>query len=119
MKKILVIDDDVDILDVVTLVLTRNKFVVKAISNCRHIFTVIKAFLPNLILLDISIGNTDGRAICKQIKQFHETLSIPVILFSANRDLEHYIKGYLSNGCISKPFEIPVLLETIRKHIAC
>jgi DNA-binding response OmpR family regulator len=118
MKKILIADDDMDILNLVSMLLRHNNFIVKTISNCNHIFETIKNFLPNLILLDISLGDTDGRDICKQIKQSGETRDIPVILFSAHHDLINHIKGYLSNGSVNKPFEIPVLLETIRKNIA-
>ena len=118
MKKILIADDDMDILNLVSMLLRHNNFIVKTISNCNNIFETIKNFLPNLILLDISLGGTDGRHICKQIKQSDETQDIPIILFSAHHDLINHIKGYLSNGSVGKPFEIPVLLETIRKNIA-
>jgi DNA-binding response OmpR family regulator len=118
MKRILIVDDDADILLVVSMLLRHNHFIVKTISNCSNIFETIKMFLPNLILLDISLGSADGREICKQIKQSVETRDIPVILFSAQPDLINYISGYLSNGSVSKPFETPALLETIRKNIA-
>ena len=118
MKNLFLVDDDVDILDVVSLLLSRNNFIVKTVSNGDHIFEIIKAFLPNLILLDISLCNEDGRQICKRIKQTKETRHIPVILFSAHADLINYVKGYLSNGSVAKPFDIPVLLETIRRNIA-
>lgn len=118
MKKILIVDDDMDILHLVSMLLRHNNFLVKTISNCGHIFEIIKDFLPQLILLDISLGGADGREICKQIKQSDETRGIPIILFSAHHDLINHIKGYLSNGSVSKPFETPILLETIRKNIA-
>ncbi|KAA9040803.1 response regulator [Ginsengibacter hankyongi] len=118
MKNILLVDDDIDIIDLVSSLLTRNNFIAKAITGGTHIFEVIKDFSPHLILLDISLGTEDGREICKRIKQAKETRNIPIILFSAHNDLINHIKGYLSNASLAKPFATSELLDTIRKYIA-
>ena len=118
MNKILVVDDDTDILTVVKIVLDMNNFSVMAISKWQDITHSIDNFSPDLILLDVALGGADGRDICKQLKKSKETQHIPVILFSAHFGIASDIQGCMANGLITKPFETKYLLETIRKNIA-
>jgi DNA-binding response OmpR family regulator len=118
MNKILVVDDDTDILTVVEILLKMNNFTVNAISRWEDIDTTINNFSPDLILLDVALGGADGREICKQLKNSEETAHIPVILFSAHYNLVNNIRECMADGLITKPFETSYLLETIRKNIA-
>jgi DNA-binding response OmpR family regulator len=118
MHKILVVDDDTDILTVVDIILRMNDYTVKVISDWEEIASAIEKFSPDLILLDVALGTADGREICKKLKKSGETEHIPIILFSAHFDLVNNIKGCMANGLVTKPFETSYLLETIRKNIA-
>ena len=118
MNKILVVDDDADILAVVELILNANDFNVKTISRWEDISHSIQNFSPDLILLDVALGGADGRAICTALKKSVDTKHIPVILFSAQYDLVNNMQGCMANGMVAKPFETSYLLETIRKNIA-
>ena len=118
MSKILVVDDDEDILAVVQIVLSMNSFTVRAISKWEDIAGTVKDFSPDLILLDVALRGADGREVCKQLKKSNDTRHIPVILFSAHYDLVNNIHECMANGLITKPFETSYLLETIRKNIA-
>ena len=117
MKKILVVDDDQDILILVQMVLSMNNFVVEAISRWEEIGDRIKSFKPDLILLDVALIGADGREICKQIKTANETKNIPVILFSAHADVADSLDESLAQGFIAKPFEISHLLETLKSNV--
>lgn len=117
MKRILVVDDDIDILTVVQLVLETNGFEVVAISNWQQIFTQIETFKPNLILLDVSLGTQDGRNICKQLKSGKYTKHISVILFSANHNIEKSVSECLADSFISKPFDINDLIQGINNEL--
>lgn len=117
MKKILVVDDDIDILTVVQLVLSNNGFEVAAISNWKQIYTQIDAFNPDLILLDVSLGTQDGRNICKQLKSGDDTKHIPIILFSANHNVEKSVSECLADSFISKPFDINDLIDGINSKL--
>jgi DNA-binding response OmpR family regulator len=118
MKKVLIVDDDVDILTVVQRLLSMNNYTIQAISKWQDITNTIKTFVPDLILLDIALSGADGREICKKLKQSNETQHIPVVLFSAHHDLANYTRGFMADGLVTKPFEASYLLETIRKNIA-
>ena len=117
MKKILVVDDDIDILTVVQLVLDSNGFEVVAISDWQQIYTQIEAFNPDLILLDVSLGTQDGRNICKNLKSDKLTKDISIILFSANHNVEKSIVECMADSFISKPFDINDLIEGINNQL--
>jgi DNA-binding response OmpR family regulator len=117
MKKILVVDDDVDILALVRMMLAMHDFNVDAISRWEKIPDSLAHFEPDLILLDISLIGADGRVICKQLKQSDSTRHIPVILFSANTEKGSSYRDYQAEDFIAKPFEMSHFLETIRNHV--
>ncbi len=118
MSKVLIVDDDPDILAVVQILLKMNDFSVMAIAKAADISQAIKSFSPGLILLDVALSGADGREICKMLKKSNETKHIPVILFSAHYDLVNNIQECMANGLVTKPFETSYLLETIRRNIA-
>ena len=118
MNKILVLDDDIDILTVVQLLLSMHNYIVKAISKWQEVTSSIISFSPDLILLDVALSGADGRDICRQLKLSNETQHIPVILFSAFYDLANNIRECMADGLVTKPFETSYLLETIRQNIA-
>ncbi len=117
MKKIMIVDDDLDILILMQTMLSMNNYQVKVISRWEHINQSISDFTPDLILLDISLGDADGRDICKKIKAAENTQSIPVILFSANSDLGKNYEEAQAEAFIAKPFELSELLNKIRTYV--
>src|SRR5665213_2138154 len=117
MKRILVVDDDIDILTVVQLTLEANGFNVKSISKWQQIYQSIEIFNPHLVLLDVSLGTQDGRNICKQLKSDPATKNISIILFSANTKVHESLKECLADHFISKPFDIDDLVRGINDHL--
>jgi DNA-binding response OmpR family regulator len=117
MDKILVVDDDIDILTLVNMTLTMNGFEVSVLSRWENINNTIKNFEPDLILLDVSLGGADGREICKNLKAEKETQHIPIILFSANIEMEKSIDNCNAQAFISKPYELGYFLNTIKSNI--
>ena len=104
MHKILVVDDEPDLLSITKSLLERNNFEVCAILTGNDIDVVISSFKPELILLDISLGNADGRIICKEIKTRKETSHVQVLLFSANLNVKDTVFHFLADGFVEKPF---------------
>ena len=117
MNKILVVDDDIDILSLVKIMLTMNNFNVEAISRWEEINTCLHDFKPDLVLLDVSLGDADGRDICKQMRTAKETAEIPVILFSANSEMGKFIDDCCAQAFIAKPFELSNLINTIKTFL--
>ncbi len=116
-KKVLVADDDPAILDVMRMMLEFEGYDVLTTLNGAHILEM-SIELPDLLLLDIWMSGTDGRDICKKIKQNEKTSKIPVVLVSASKDIERSAFEAGANDFIAKPFEMNELLQKIEKNIS-
>src|SRR5438128_660014 len=117
MDKILIVDDDPDILTLMNMTLSMNGYDVRAIARWEDVDSSIATFSPDLVLLDVSLGGADGREICKRLKTTNETKRIPIILFSANVEMEKSVDDCFAQAFISKPYNLQHLLRTIREHI--
>lgn len=122
-KKIVVADDDESILEVIQLILEGDeRYEVATTSQADCLLEDLKHLedlrhLPDLILLDIWMAGIDGRDICKSLKTNDRTKDIPVILISANRNLEEITRYSLANDFIEKPFDMNNLLEKVGSYI--
>jgi len=117
MSKILVVDDDVDILAVMETLLKRKGFEVETTTKGENTFPKIETFKPDLILLDVLISGHDGRTICKKLKSNQDTRHIPVIMFSAHPAAAASIAEYGADDFIAKPFDINNLLQKVNNQI--
>jgi len=116
-KKILVIDDDEAILEVIKAVLEGEAYNVETSSEGSYVFTLRKKELPDLILLDMLLSGEDGKDICKKLKSQGYTHHIPVIILSAHAHIEQDAKDCGADNYLPKPFDIDVLLAVVRKHL--
>ncbi len=116
-NKILIYDDDEEILLLCKAILSRHDFVVETLSRCENILTDIQAFSPNLILMDLWIPEIGGEKAIEILKQYESTRQIPVIIFSANADIKDICKKVNADGFIEKPFTVSTFVETIQKHL--
>ena len=117
MAKILVVDDDTDILSVMEILLTMKGFEVQVTSKGENTFPKIESFKPDLILLDVLISGHDGRVICKKLKSNKETSHIPVIMFSAHPGAAASIAEYGANDFIAKPFDVNNLMKKVNAQL--
>lgn len=117
MLKILVVDDDTDILSVMKILLTMKGFEVEVISKGENALPKTESFKPDLILLDVLISGHDGRTICKQLKSKKETSHIPVIMFSAHPGAAATITDYGADDFIAKPFDVDNLMKKVNAQL--
>ncbi len=117
MSKILVVDDDLDILVVMEILLSMKGFDVEVTSKWEDTYDKIHSFKPDLILLDVLISGNDGRTICKKLKSQDTTKNIPIIMFSAHPSAEATIAEYGANDFIAKPFNVNDLMNKIKKQL--
>ncbi len=116
MIRILLVDDDEDILLALKICLKRNDFEVIAISKGSVVINTAMDVQPDIILMDINLGGCDGRQICQNLR-FNYHFTIPIILFSAISDYQQTIAEYGANGFIDKPFEMNHLLSALRTYM--
>ncbi len=114
MKKILVVDDDEDIVEIVQHLLTSYGFEVYTHSTGSNVTDIVKWNYPNLILMDIRLYGKPGTRICKELKELY---NIPVILFSADTQHGKEYLQYSADAFIQKPFDIKQLVNVINLHV--
>ncbi len=117
MNRILIVDDNEDVLQVMQLLLGSRGYEVAVTKKGEETFKKTEIFDPNLIFLDIHLGGMDGRDICKTLKQTGKTSHIPIILFSANNVKDNLFTEALADEFIAKPFDIHDLLLKVDKLI--
>ena len=116
-KKIMIIDDDEGILDALSMILQFKGYQVDTARNAVPLINM-QSDKPDLLLLDIWMSGIDGRDVCRQLKQHDRTKSIPVIMISASKDIEHSAIESGADGFLAKPFEMNELLEKIEFYTA-
>jgi len=118
MFKILVIDDDVDLLFLGSSLLRQKGFDVFSLAKGENIFSCVEFFKPDLILLDVKLGNEDGRNICRQLKENPETRSIRIILYSAFPGTSVEYSKYGADDFLVKPYKLDHLITRIHRQLA-
>lgn len=115
-KKILIVDDDLAILEAISIALELENYKTKLLTNGDEVLSVSKDYKPDAILLDILLSGEDGRNIAKILKADEETCNIPIIIMSAHPTAKQTIKEIGVNDFIAKPFDLDKLLDTLKKH---
>lgn len=121
MKKILIVDDEKEIKELIKERLEQNKYAVMTASNGEEALIIGKANQPDLILLDIAMPEMDGYATCEKLKQEAKTKDIP-ILFLTGKDLTpegiiERCQNLGAYGYISKLSTLKELLEKVKEII--
>ena len=115
-KKVMVADDDKDIVALITMMLEDVGYEVVSIAN-GEITLRICDYSPDLLLLDIWMVGVDGRDICKYLKSQQLTKHIPIIIVSANQDTQKIALEAGADDFIAKPFEMNDLLAKVAKYV--
>ena len=114
MKKVLIVDDDPDIAEVVSALLSRNGFEVSTYDTGYRAVEVIKERNPDLVLLDINLPGKQGTDICRELKQISNIP--PILLFSAHANERNILAECKADGFVSKPFDIKQLVDMVSRH---
>ncbi|WP_419796535.1 MAG: diguanylate cyclase [Terasakiella sp.] len=117
--EILVVDDNLINLKVLTQVLSTNGYVVRGASSGEEAFFHIKEKTPDLILLDVQMPGLDGFEVCQQLKGSPETADVPVIFITATDTVESKIKGFEvgASDYIPRPLQMPEVLARVKNQL--
>jgi DNA-binding response OmpR family regulator len=118
LNRILVLDDNQDVLDIVEETLSYENFQVLVTSDSNNIIEIAKIFRPDLFILDYKLSGQKSADICRQIKWHPQFSHVPVILSST-----YFHKGidYSKMGCddvIAKPFGLDELVGKVNNLVA-
>jgi DNA-binding response OmpR family regulator len=117
-NRILIYDDDKDILLVTATILELKGYIVTGREHCRTLDEDLISFQPNVILMDNWLPDIGGVKAIQYIKGHHSFKTIPVIFFSANSSVEELAREAGADYMLKKPFEIAGLQQLIEAAIA-
>lgn len=117
--KILLVDDEPDILEIVGYNLSSEGYQVITAENGVEAIAKAKKHKPHLIILDVMMPEMDGREVCKRLKSQHKTCHIPVIFVTAMNDVGDEEQGFAVGAVdyITKPVIPPVVLARVKTHL--
>jgi CheY-like chemotaxis protein len=116
-KKILIVDDEPDILEFLSVILEDEGYAVAMTDKGAYLEKLPNGALPDLILLDMLLSGKDGREIVRQLKSQEQTRHIPVIMFSAHPSAEQTAREAGADDFIAKPFDIDDLLNRVARAL--
>lgn len=117
-RKIIYIEDDPEMIDLVELILNRHGFNVKGVNGGRQGLDTVRQDPPDLVLLDLMMPDMDGWDVYQQLKADEATRMIPVIVITAKAQTIDKVLGLhiaKVDDYISKPFRPQELLDSIEK----
>lgn len=117
MRKILIIEKDEDILQIISQILSEEGYSVSSSRTEKGIFDLIQEVKPDAILLDIMKPTAQGTEVCRAIKDHEKFKHIPVIVLSTFMQVDIF-KEICADEVIPKPFDIDLLLQVIEDHLA-
>jgi len=116
-KKLLIVEDDRDIRDIVSYILECEGFEIVATNyQPAHQLPVHTA---DLILLDEWVDKKEGHMLCVEIKDIHKDLHVPVIILSTAHNIEDIAKTCKADGFVRKPFDVDELVIEVNKCLNC
>jgi two-component system cell cycle response regulator DivK len=111
-KRVLILDDDPDILQICSIVLKKKGFDVSTLNTSNQVIDQVRTYQPDVILMDNWIPGPGGIEATRALKVSPETHDIPVIFFSANSNVTQLAREAQADYFLQKPFDITEL-ETI------
>ncbi|RYG53618.1 MAG: response regulator [Chitinophagaceae bacterium] len=112
-KKILVVDDDHKIVEIIFTILASEGYDVRTLVHPKVIYNEISLFKPDLIILDGEMGDFDGRDICRRLKAAVETSHIPILMLSFSQDLASIKEVCNVDDFLKKPFDVDELITKV------
>jgi two-component system phosphate regulon response regulator PhoB len=114
--RILVVDDEPDILELIRYSLTRNNYDMTGVASGEEAFASVRMSPPDLVVLDLMLPGVDGLEVCRRLKNDARTAGIPVIILSAKGEEADVVTGLElgADDYLAKPFSPRVLQARIK-----
>lgn len=112
-QKVLIVDDDNNIAELISLYLTKECFETMTVNDGESVMNAIASFSPNLILLDLMLPGIDGYQVCREVRVKYTT---PIIMLSAKGEVFDKVLGLElgADDYIEKPFDTKELVARIK-----
>ena len=112
-QKILIVDDDVNIAELISLYLTKECYDTKMVHDGEEALKVFSQYHPNLILLDLMLPGIDGYQVCRELRT---KSNVPIIMLSAKGEIFDKVLGLElgADDYIMKPFDSKELVARVK-----
>lgn len=117
-KCVLIYDDDQEILNVCKAILDLENYHVETLVQCENIVDDIEKLKPDIILMDLWIPQIGGENAIRLMRENYGFRHIPVVLFSANDEIEKISKKVSASAFLKKPFDIHSFRKTIEAYVS-
>jgi len=117
-KKLLICDDDVDIVEMLEIVLDDISYEIITETNSKKVLELISNTHPHLVLMDLWMPVISGDQILKHMREDKSLASIPVVIMSAAPDGKEIALKAGANGYIPKPFDVDELVQRVNEFIS-
>ena len=115
-KRILVVENDVEVAALLQGVLTSYGYVVE-MADALSVFQASREHLPDLILLDLLVPSVSGVAAVRHLRDLPETSDIPIVLMSSAAEVAQRAAQLGAAGYLKKPFELNDLLAVVTRSL--
>ncbi|AMR30985.1 response regulator receiver protein [Mucilaginibacter sp. PAMC 26640] len=112
-KKIIIFDDDEDILSICSYILEEQGWEVSTFTDCNDIIEKVSGIMPDVILMDNWIPDAGGIVATQTLKKDDKLKNIPVVYFSANSDIQLLADHAGAETYLAKPFDLEELERVI------
>lgn len=119
-KKILIVDDEKELVALVSLHMNMAGYKVLSASDGKRALELAQEEKPDLIILDLMLPKIDGWEVCKRLREIQETKDIPVIMLTCRAETEDKLKGFEAGAddYITKPFSPRELVARVKRVLA-
>jgi DNA-binding response OmpR family regulator len=113
---IAIVDDEPDILELITMHLNRANFETKEYSNAKKFLNSLERHIPDLVILDLMLPDMDGIEICRQLRKEEKYSQLPIIMLTARADESDTILGLElgADDYVTKPFSPKELIARVK-----
>ena len=117
MANVLVLDDSKELLQMLKTIFQLHNYEVRTALTKSSLLAHIDIFKPDIILMDVLLNGSNGREICRELKESDETMNIPVILLSGSHEHLRNFEECNADDIIEKPFDFTKLAEKVKLHL--
>jgi excisionase family DNA binding protein len=119
-RKILIVDDDQELVELMTDVLERDgRFEIRSVNNGFDAGMMVKEYSPDLIVLDVMLPDINGKEVCQRVRSEKSMDDVKIICISGMVEEERIddLKAAGANDFMHKPFEVEQLLDRVCRHL--
>lgn len=116
MSKILICDDEQEILDITCLILEDSGFEVLGVINSGEVIKLVERERPDVLLIDLWMPGMSGDQVITELRKNEQITHLPIVVISASKDGKGIAYASGADDFLEKPYDIEALVKIVQKH---